>query len=732
MDKRAGVVGALSGGASVAVAGLPQIIALGALAATPLGHTALASGVVAAFVATTFGRLCASVVSRAPGEISTPLASISIIYASLCADLMLRGGPQLAVGEIIAALSLAVVLMGVLQVLAGWIRLGEALKFLPYQVNAGFLTGTGLLVVWSQLGPMIGLEGRLTHYNWAEVVDGFKPYAMLIGIVSAAAVWLGPKLMRSVPPLLIGLLVGTVAFSLLSLVTAPEASGPTFGTVTPLALGSARLVDVWAHLNPAWLIDTALRVLPYAGLLALEGALELAITSRDVAAITGARPNINRGLLGQGSANILCGLLGGLPVAPSHSQSLAAARMEKVRSFVPGVSAVVLLVGVLAFAELLAYFPTAVLAGLLVTVGIGMIDRWTQGLVGRAVRGGDAQSEIRWNLAIVCAVAGAFFFGGVPLALLVGTILAMVVLTRSVAAATTFISEEGRHFSSTRIWPTAQAEWLAKARNAIRVLRPHGGLFFGTAEQLAVQLAKLNRPVRYSVIDCSHLTVLDATGCRIVADSARKLAERGITTLMAGLNPSDPRDRALVALGLNAPAAERHWFRDLDHALESIETELLHDHWPEVAADQPVALDANDLARGLSGPELDVLQSCLEVAEFEAGKVLFERGDASTALYVIERGLVEIHVGSEVAGRSAHRLAVFGPGCIFGEIAMLTGGARSASAVCVKPARLYVLRRDPLLELQQRHPVIHGKIIANLSLHLATRVVATTEIVRGG
>jgi CRP-like cAMP-binding protein len=94
--------------------------------------------------------------------------------------------------------------------------------------------------------------------------------------------------------------------------------------------------------------------------------------------------------------------------------------------------------------------------------------------------------------------------------------------------------------------------------------------------------------------------------------------------------------------------------------------------------------------------------------------------------------LIEIHVGSEVAGRNTHRLAVFGPGCIFGEIAMLTGGSRSASAVCVKPARLYVLRRDALRELQEQHPIIHGKIIANLSLHLATRVVATTEIVRGG
>jgi len=731
MGKQKVILGMLSAGAAIAVAGMPQVIALGALSMTPFGHQALASGVVAALVATVFGRLCASVVSRTSGEISTPLASITIIYASLCADLLFRSGSPLSGGEVIAALSLAVVLMGTLQVLAGWARLGEALKFLPYQVNAGFLTGTGLLVVWSQLGPMIGLEGRLTHYNWTELVEQFKPLALVVGVVSAATVWLAPKFTRRVPPLLFGLMAGVGVYFLISLMASPTASGPTVGTVTPLALGVERLTEVWSRLTPSWIIDTTLRVLPYAGLLALEGTLELAITSQDVATVTGERPDFHRGLIGQGSANILCGLLAGLPIAPSHSQSMAAARSGEARNYVPGVSAAVLLVGALAFSELLAYFPTAVLAGLLVTVGIGTIDHWTQGLVGRAVRGRETHAEIRWNLAIVAAVAGSFFFGGVPLALLVGTVLAMVVLTRSLAAATIFVPEDGRHFRSTRVWPTAQAEWLNSARNMVRVIRPRGGLFFGTGEQLIVQLAALYRPVRYCVIDFSHLTVLDATGCRIVADGARKLEARGIVTLLAGLDPSNDRDRALIALGLNHPPAETAWFRDLDHAMEFIETELLHDCWPSVASDHPVTFVETDLAGELQAPELDVLQSYLVILDFEADTVLFERGADSTALYVVERGLVEIKMEGGSAAKDNQRLAVFGPGCIFGEIAMLTGGHRSAGAVCTRPTRLYKLKRDALHELQERHPVIHGKIIANLGLHLARRLVATTEIVRG-
>ncbi len=459
--------------------------------------------------------------------------------------------------------------------------------------------------------------------------------------------------------------------------------------------------------------------------------MELALTSRAVGEITGARADIHRGLIAQGAANVVCGALAGLPIAPSRSQSLAAARMGEAISIIPAASAVALLVIALAFGGLLAYVPTAVLAGLLVTVGVGLIDRWARGLVRRAIRRADTQADIRWNLAIVAVVAGALFLGGVPLALLVGTVLAMVMLAHGLSAATTFIPEDGTHFASTRVWPPGQAEWLSQARAAVRVLRPRGGLFFGTGEQLGAQLAALDKAVRYCIIDCSRLTVLDATGCQIAAASAKKLAARGVTTLLAGLDPSNPHDKALVDLGLNVPDPNDHWFCDLDHALERVEAELLRDRWPEVAADQPVELAETELARGLPGPELEVLRSHLTIADFDAGTVLFERGAAGSAMYVIARGLVEIRVNTDAASRGSQRLAVFGPGRIFGETAMLTRGPRTADAICVKPTRLYELRSESLLELEGLYPVIHAKLIANLNLHLATRLKATTEIARG-
>jgi len=728
MDQRRKVLGALSGGAIVAATGLPLVIALGALAATPLGASALASGGVAALVAAIFGSLCAGLISRTPGEVSAPDASLSIVYASLCADLMIRGGSQLAAGEIIAALSLAVVLMGLLQLLAGWARLGEAFKFLPYPVNAGIVTGTGLLVMWAQLGPMIGLEGRLTNYDWAGLVQGFKALALVIGVASALAAWFAPK---RIQPLLAGLAMGIALYYVAAPFAEQGAVGPTLEAMSAFSTAHERAAGFWGRVGPAWLLDTTFQVLPYAALLALEGMMELAHTSHAVAEITGMRPDIHRGLIAQGSANVLCGVLAALPVAPSHSQSSAAARMGEARSLVPGVSAAVLFIVAVALGGLLDFVPAAALAGLLVAVGVGLIDRWTRGLIHRAARGGDAQAEIKWNLTIVAVVAGALFFGGVPLALLVGTVLAMVMLAHSLSAVTSFRPEEGTRFASTRIWPIGQAAWLAQARSAIRVLRPRGGLFFGTAEQLAAQLAALDASVRHCIIDCSRLTVLDATGCQIVAAGARKLAGHGVTTLLAGLDPANPHDRDLIALGLDAPSPQERWFRDLDHALEWVEAELLRERWPDVAADEVVELGSTQIAKGLPHAELDVLRSHFDATEVAEGTVLFERGAPGDALYVISQGLIEIRVDTDVPGAPSQRLAVFGPGCIFGETAMLTGSPRTADAVCVKPARLYELKRDALLELEGIFPVIHAKLIANLNLHLATRLMATTEIARG-
>jgi CRP-like cAMP-binding protein len=110
--------------------------------------------------------------------------------------------------------------------------------------------------------------------------------------------------------------------------------------------------------------------------------------------------------------------------------------------------------------------------------------------------------------------------------------------------------------------------------------------------------------------------------------------------------------------------------------------------------------------------------------------LLFRGGDPGTSIYIIQNGLIDIRIDSHRSAGGWLRMAVLGPGCIFGEVAMLTGGHRSADAVCVKPALLYELRQESLRELSLRHSAIHSRILANLNRHLAIRLIAATEAAR--
>lgn len=723
-------VSVLSGSSVVAALGLSQTLAVGALSILPLGPQALASGIIAAFVTATLGTVSCALLSRTPGEICGPRTSISVIYAALCADLVMRAGPGVSIGEVIAGLSLAVVLMGLMQIVAGWTRVGEAVKFLPYPINAGFVSGVGMLIVWSQLGPLIGLEGQLASYDWGALLENAKPWAFVVGLAVLIVVWIIPRFSKRIQPLLLGLVAGTALYHGLTLFMDKSALGPTVGALSLWAGAENNLTMAWSRIDLDWMLETSLQVLPYSGFLAIQGIMNSALASVTVADITGVRPQLNRAIFAQGAANVLCGLLAALPIGPSPSQAVVAAKMRDINSAVPVISPIVLLVAVLVLGPVLAQVPIVVLAGLLITAGIGLIDGWTKQLVARFVRGGDADQEIKWNLVIVLAVAGTFFFGNVPLALIVGTVLATILLLVELSSITQRSLYADLPLASRRVWPVDQQAQLERARSAIRVFRPRGAVFFATADQLSGQLAALNEGVRFCVIDCSRLTVIDLTGCRIISSGAKKLAERGITTVLAGLDPESTRDKVLVELGLNTPSPKDRWFRDLDHALEWVESELLRTHSPDVAADKPVAVEDAQIAQGLSPREMDALRPHLLETRLDAGEILFKRGEPGSSIYIIHSGLIEIRIDAEQAPGGWRRMAVLGPGCIFGEVAMLTGGHRSADAVCTKAAQLFKLSQASLLELSKQFPGIHSRILENLNRHLATRLIAATEIAR--
>ena len=344
-----------------ALLSLSNLLAVGLLTAAALGAHAIETSLVAAFVAATLGSLLVAWLARAPAEIAVPPPSTTVIYAALGADLVSRSAGTAGSGglwEIWAAMSLAVVLMGIIVLLAGSLRLAKFFKFVPSPVSAGFVTGIGLLVIWSQFGSILGVPLRGVAWGtlWSQVLTG----SVVVAAATVLALLLAPRFKRLGEPALVALITGTLTYYLLSAFMGPGALGGTLNALQPQAVALQTTASIWSVITPRWVATTALQVLPYAGLLALQTIMNAAMTAVTIGNILGQRSDVNRSLVALGCANVVCGGLGALPVSTSAVQSVAAARMKGNPRSVAAGSAVFLFVLVLVAGEWLTWIPVAV------------------------------------------------------------------------------------------------------------------------------------------------------------------------------------------------------------------------------------------------------------------------------------------------------------------------------------------------------------------------------------
>jgi sulfate permease, SulP family len=710
----------------IALLCLSTALAVGLLSAAPLGTAVIQMSLVAAFVAATVGGLIVALLARAPLEIAAPAASTTVIYAALGADLAVHSTPGAGVWEIWAAMSVAVMLMGIILLTAGALRLAGFIKFMPSPVSAGFITGIGLLVVWSQLGPVLGVQsnGWTLAALWPQVRFG----SVFVAVVTIGALLLLPRVKKMGQPALMAMIAGTLVYHLVSVTMGPDVLGGTLDPFEPVAIALHTTASLWNVMTPAWVATTALHVLPYSALLALQAIMNAAVTSGVIGGLLGQRSDANRTVLAQGCANLVCGALGALPVCTTATLCMAATRMKSDPRKIAAGSAVVLFVFVLLAGRWLAWLPVGVLAAMLMMGGVTMVNNSTVRLVKTAWSAQSRERSTLLTLGIAFAVAAALFWGSVPIALTLGAVLAMVLLSIELSAATSFGAQSGAPVGSRRVWPPAQAAWLLGNASKVAVFRPQGALFFGTADQFAQQLAATAPGTRFCVIDLTRVTTIDATACGIIAARAKALAASGVTPLLAGVAPDSGHCRKLLALGLTSPEPRTQWFADLDRALEHAESALVSEQWLGADSAPGFEFAKTPLTLGMSDDELRELKACLRPMDVPAGP-LFSHGDAGSTMYIVEQGQIEIRIRGAEPGSHA-RLAAYWPGSIFGEMSMLMSRERTADAVCITPARLLELDRRSLDRLGDTSPRLYAAVMRNLNVHIAHRLDLATGLVR--
>jgi glutaminase len=281
----------------------------------------------------------------------------------------------------------------------------------------------------------------------------------------------------------------------------------------------------------------------------------------------------------------------------------------------------------------------------------------------------------------------------------------------------------GDEVTSNRVRSESEEAALGELRRAVVLFELQGDLVFATVEKAHRTIASAITGAEIVVVDLTHVTSIDEPALAALNALAASLTESGRTFSAVSPHPSAGIDAEL------APGV--HTFVDGDAAVEWCEDRLLHgtDRAPETEVH--TALEAFDLLDGLEAHELSAVESAVELRMLDPGTAVFREGDIADAMFFLLAGRVNVLLAlATAAGERTRRLATFGQGVAFGEMALLDEGRRSADVVCDGQCMVAVLTLDALERLDHEHPRVRSVLQANLARLLARRLRAANAQIR--
>lgn len=719
-----------AGGVAGATASLALALSLGLLAFAPLGPEHASVGVFAGFASAIYGQLAAGLLGASAHPGSGPRASTSLILgglvAVLCADPALAPSSPQGVERVVALAALAVALAGLIQMVGGALGAGLFARYVPYPFVAGFMCGASALIILAQFKPLTGTTLALLATEPATALHAMQPVTLFVGLATAAVIWTAAKLAKWAPSSLIGLAAGTMVFYVIAWALPEAQSGAVVGPVPaqlPLPTALLPLLDA-----PREVIAQHLpHVLATAMVIAVIGTLDGLFAAVSIDHATDGRHGTRREVVAHGIANIVAGVCGGVPVVLSRARSIASWNAGGRTRLTVVFAAAFLALTLVSGARLLAVIPVTVLGGIMVTLGVGLIDSWTHGLVRRLRRKGALRDRtLLWSAITVLLVAIAAVAFGFIAAMAVGFVLSGLLFFVSMNRSLVRSVVDGCARPSRRVWGGADAERVDAARRRIRVIELEGALFFGSAERLSEQVERLGGAVDAVVLDFRRVTAIDATGALLVERLVRRLAPAGTRILLAGVTPGGHHGAAFEAHGAFRDAAARPWFSDADQAVEWAEHAALQSTGRGDCGEvQPAGFP---LLQGIEGGDLRHVVERLERRVFAAGDVLFRENDPGDRLCLLARGAVEISILT--GGSHRVRIVTMAEGSLFGEAALLDGRSRSATAQAVEETVVFELSRDGLDALTTQHPRIAIRLMTNLARAMSQRMRETNELLR--
>ncbi len=509
------VRGDVLGGITAAVVALPLALAFGNAALGPGGAIyGLYGAVVVGFLAALFG--------GTPAQVSGPTGPMSVTVAGVVAGLAAVGVPRdLSAGQILPLVMAAVVIGGLFQILFGILKLGKYITLVPYSVVSGFMSGIGVIIIALQIGPLLGISTRGgVIESLSTVFSDFEPNGAAIGvaIMTLGIVFLTPrKISQWVPSPLLALLIVTPLSILIFGDSALDRIGEIPKGVPSLSLPS---------------FNKYLPIIFKAGLvLAVLGAIDSLLTSLVADNISQTKHNSDRELIGQGIGNAVAGLFSGLPGAGATMRTVINVKSGGETPLSGMVHSLVLLIVLVGAGPLAEKIPTALLAGILIKVGLDIID-W--GFLRRAHKLSLKTAVVMYGVLLMTV------FWDLIWAVLVGVFIANMLTIDSI----TETQLEGmdadnpldkENIQSKNLLPAEEKDLLDKCSGEVMLFRLKGPLSFGAAKGISDRMS-LVRNYKILILDITDVPRLGVTATLAIEDMMQEAKNNSRKAFVAGAN----------------------------------------------------------------------------------------------------------------------------------------------------------------------------------------------------
>ena len=516
--------GDLTGGVTAAVVALPLALAFGNAALGPGGAIyGLYGAIITGFLAALFG--------GTPAQVSGPTGPMSVTVAGVVSTLAAVGtSRELSQGDMLAMVMAAVVLGGLLQILMGVLRLGRYITLVPYSVVSGFMSGIGVIILCLQIGPLFGISSQGGVVSSLQIVSSDftpNPAAVAVGIATLVVVFAAPRrVTKVIPSPLLGLLLITP----LALWLFPE-DLPRIGSIPEGGLSFSA---------PNW--SNHLPLLLKAGLvLAVLGAIDSLLTSLVADNISQSRHRSDRELVGQGIANSISGLFSGLPGAGATMRTVINIRSGGRTPLSGMTHSVVLLVLLLGAGPLAEGIPTALLAGILIKVGLDIID-W--GFLLRAHRLSFKTALVMWGVLLMTVFWD--LIGAVLVGMFVANLLTIESLTHH---------QLGNMNTGTGHLSTQEQNLMKRCGDDLILFRMQGPLSFGAAKGISerMMLVRQYKVLLLDIADVPHLGVTASLAIERMVKEAERQQRRVLVTGASG-----KVKQRLAQFGIKHLIDERH------------------------------------------------------------------------------------------------------------------------------------------------------------------------------